>query len=88
MDTARERARINNGERVRYGSVGWAGAKTRSRFDPRSEFEDGRAKERGTRREGESGATWRGAGDLCELIKYAGDLSSLHPRGHPGGTPV
>jgi len=25
-------------------------------------------------------------GDLRELIKYANDLSSLHPRGHPGGT--
>jgi len=26
--------------------------------------------------------------DLRELIKYASDLSSLHPRGHPGGTRV
>lgn len=26
--------------------------------------------------------------DLRELIKYTSDLSSLHPRGHPGGTPA
>ena len=36
--------------------------------------------------ESSKGPGW--TSDLRELIKYAGDLSSLHPRGHPGGTPV
>lgn len=39
-------------------------------------------------KEGRGGEGPRWTGDLCELIKYASDLSSLHPRGHPGGTYV
>lgn len=35
--------------------------------------------------EEEVGRIQRRTGDLRELIKYASDLSSLHPRGHPGG---
>lgn len=38
--------------------------------------------------EEEVGRIQRRTGDLRELIKYASDLSSLHPRGHPGGTRV
>lgn len=38
--------------------------------------------------EEEVGRIQRWTGDLRELIKYASDLSSLHPRRHPGGTRV
>lgn len=92
VDGTRERERINNGESTLL-VVGWPGQKLAldSIHDPSSKT-DARRKGREERtwrrgpREKWKGAGW--AGDLCELIKYASDLSSLHPRGHPGGTPV